>query len=195
MSKNSIKDACLALKKDELVCYPTDTLYGIGADIGNVEAVKKVFRIKNRPFNMPLSVAVSNERSLDEITYVDDRSRKLIDSFLPGPLCLILKKRKVVSDVVTAGLKNVAIRIPDNKKALDLVSSFGPITCTSANIHKKPTPNVISEIKMQFKDGISVYIDDGKLSSKPSTIVDVTAKSLKIVREGVISEDEILEVI
>ena len=192
MSKNFIKKAVSALKKGELIVYPTDTLYGIGADIKNIEAVTKVYDIKKRPRNMPLSIAVSDKSSLEKLALIDDRSEKLIDRFLPGPLCIILKKKELVPDIITAGLKKVAIRIPKNKTALELISRFGPITCTSANLHGKPTLNVISDIHMQFKDSISVYIDEGKLSSKPSTIVDLTSKDIKIIRKGVLTRDEIL---
>jgi len=195
MSKDIVKKAVLALKKGEIICYPTDTLYGIGADIKNIESVEKVFHIKKRPMNIPLSVAVSSKKSLEKIAFLNGTADTLIDRFLPGPLCIILKKREIVPDLVTSGLKKVAVRIPDNKTALSILSLFGPVTCTSANIHKNPTPKVISDIRMQFKDDISIYIDEGKLSSKPSTIVDLTGKELKIIREGIISKDEIFDVI
>ncbi len=195
MSENFVKKAVSALKRGELVCYPTDTLYGIGADIRNIEAVKKVFLLKKRPMDKPLSVAVSSKKSIENIAFVNDNSKKIIDKFLPGPLCIILKKKKIIPDIVTAGLKNVAIRVPKNKTALSLLSSFGPITCTSANLHKKNTPKSISEIYMQFKDEISVYIDEGELYSEPSTIIDLSGEDIKIVRKGMISEEELFDVI
>jgi len=195
MKENIIDKAVLALKKGELIVYPTDTLYGIGADIKSIKAVEKVFDIKKRPKEKPLSVAVSDFNSLKKIAFVNNKSKILAEKFLPGPLCLILNKKENVPDIVTGGLKKVAIRIPDNKLALNLTKSFGPITCTSANIHKKPVPNVISAIHMHFKDKISVYIDEGELHSKPSTIVDVTSDNIEIIRSGVVSKKEIENVI
>jgi len=195
MTKDFIKKAIFALKKGELICYPTDTLYGIGADIYSIRSVKKVFEIKNRPSSMPLSVAVSNKKSLEKVAFANDISKKLFENFLPGPLCMILKKRKTIHNAVTSGLETVAIRVPKNKTCLKLLSDFGPITCTSANLHKSPTPNTISDIYMQFKDDISVYIDEGVLDSKPSTIVDVSDGKVKIIRQGAISREEIFDVI
>ncbi len=195
MSENILKKAVSALEKGEIICYPTDTLYGLGADIKNIDAVKKLFNIKKRSIDQPLSVAVSDLDSLEKIAYVNKKSKVLIDRFLPGQLCILLKKKKTVPDIVTSGLKKVAIRIPDNKTALEILRNFGPITCTSANIHGKKTPNEIKYIRNIFKDSVSVYFDEGILSSKASTIVDVSGKNLKIIRKGAVKKEEIVKVI
>ena len=195
MSKDILKKAESALEKGEIICYPTDTIYGLGADITNINAVKKIFNIKNRPINLPLSVAVSDINSLEKIAFINEKSRILINSFLPGQLCILLKKKKTVPDIVTSNLEKVAVRIPDNKTALELIRNFGPITCTSANIHGEKTPDEIKYIRNIFKDSVSLYIDEGILSSKPSTIVDATSKNLKIIRKGVVRKEEIFKVI
>jgi L-threonylcarbamoyladenylate synthase len=185
-----------ALKNGKIIVYPTDTLYGLGADIYNIDAVRKVFEIKKRPLDDPLSVAVSDINELEKIAYINNKSRQLAEVFLPGRLTLILKKRSIIPDIVTGGLKKVAVRIPDNKVALELLSEFGPITATSANIHGKKTPYIIREISMQFKDeDISVYLNIGRVAGRPSTIVDATKKHIKLVREGAIAEKEILDAI
>ena len=195
MSKDILKKAESALEKGEIICYPTDTIYGLGADITNINAVKKIFNIKNRPINLPLSVAVSDINSLEKIAFINEKSRILINSFLPGQLCILLKKKKTVPDIVTSNLEKVAVRMPDNKTALELIRNFGPITCTSANIHGEKTPDEIKYIRNIFKDSVSLYIDEGILSSKPSTIVDATSKNLKIIRKGVVRKEEIFKVI
>jgi len=196
MSNQDLSKAFSALSNGELIVYPTDTLYGIGADVFNREAVKKVFEIKKRPFNQPISVAVSCVEDLEKIAFIDERTERIIDVFLPGNLTLVLKKKKIISDVVTSGHNNVAIRIPDNKIALELLSIFGPLTCTSANISGQKTPSVISDISMHFKpEDISVYLDDGALEDKPSTIVDLTFDKPKILRDGKISEKQIMDAI
>jgi L-threonylcarbamoyladenylate synthase len=185
-----------ALKKGMIVVYPTDTLYGLGADVFNIEAVRKVFQIKKRPFDSPISVAISNISELEEIAVLNNKSRNLVEEFLPGKLTLILNKKKIIPDLVTAGLKKVAVRIPDSKIALKLLSEFGPLTATSANIHGKKTPVIIKDIIMQFKKGeISSYLDIGKVEGKPSTIVDASDKDVKILRLGAIKEREILDAI
>lgn len=190
-----IKEAVSALKNGELIVYPTDTLYGIGADIFNEDAVKKVFEIKKRPFSEPLSVAVSSHRDIEKIAYVDDRIMKIAKEFLPGPLTLVLKKKETVPDVVTSGKDSVAIRIPDNEIALKIISRFGFITATSANIHSKPVPSTIDEIKKMFGDKIKLYIDYGKLCNRPSTIIELRDKKIKILREGSISLQKIKKVL
>ena len=179
-----------------LIVYPTDTLYALGADVFNKKAVEQVYKIKNRPFSVPLPVAVSDVDKIEDIAFINDKARVLSEKFLPGPLTLILKKKKCVSDVVTGGSENVAVRIPGNDVALKLLSEFGPVTVTSANVHGEKTPGVINDVKMQFKQkDIAFYLDIGRLEGKPSTIVDVASDTVKIIREGVISEGEILDVI
>ncbi|MDH7506615.1 MAG: L-threonylcarbamoyladenylate synthase [Candidatus Thermoplasmatota archaeon] len=196
MKKLDLYKAIKALKNGQIIVYPTDTLYGLGADIFNDDAVKKVFKIKKRETTNPLPVAVADVNDLEKIAIVDERTRDLIKKFLPGKLTIVLKKKNNVSDLVTGGLDKVAVRIPNNKIALYLLSNFGPLTATSANIHGKKPPVNINEISIQFKSSdIAVYIDDGILDGKPSTIVDMTVKPFKIIRKGAISEKEIMDVI
>ena len=196
MIESDISKAISALKNGDIVVYPTDTLYGLGADIFNDDAVRKVFEIKERPTNMPLSVAISNYQELAKIAFTDDKTRRLANSFLPGKLTLILKKKDCISDIVTGGLDKVAVRIPDNEVALELLSRFGPITATSANVHGRETPGIINDIRMQFKDNdVSVYLDIGRLAGQPSTLIDMTGKEVKIVREGAIAKRDILDAI
>jgi len=185
-----------ALKNGQVIVYPTDTLYGLGADIFNDDAIKKIFKIKKREKNNPLSVAVANIKELEKIAFVDEKSRSLVKAFLPGKLTIVLKKKNIVSNLVTGGQNKVAIRIPNNKIALDLLTNFGPITATSANIHgKKPSVN-INDINIQLNSSdIAVYLDNGILDGKPSTIIDMTEKSIKIIRIGSISKKEIMDVI
>ena len=196
MAKLDLSKAIAALANGEIIVYPTDTLYGLGADIYNADAVRKVFEIKKRPMSNPLSVAVSSFNELEKIAFTDDKTRRLAESFLPGKLTLILKKKDCISDVVTGRLDKVAVRIPDNEIALELLSNFGPLTATSANIHGRKTPGIISDISMQFKENdVSLYLDIGKLAGQPSTIVDMTGKQIKIVREGAIAKRDILDAI
>lgn len=196
MDKRIISRAIKALSKGELVVYPTDTLYGLGADIFNESAVKKVYHVKNRPIDNPLSIAVSCVDEIENIAYVNEQVFSFAKKFLPGVLTIVLKKKKIVPDIVTGGLDNIAIRIPDNRIAIELLSSFGPLTCTSANAHGKKTPALINEIIMQFKQkDIAVFIDDGRLNGKPSTIVDLTKQKPKIIREGDISKKQIMDAI
>jgi tRNA A37 threonylcarbamoyladenosine synthetase subunit TsaC/SUA5/YrdC len=99
----------------------------------------------------------------------------------------------VVSDVLTAGLADIAVRVPKNASALALLSRFGPLTVTSANIHGEKTPEVIKRLQMVFGDKVLVYVDEGPLTGLPSTIIDLTGEQPVVVREGVISEQEIMD--
>lgn len=193
--KNTISNAIAALKAGNLIVYPTDTLYALGADIFNDGSVTKVFTVKKRPFSNPLSVAVADFEAISKIAYTNEFVKQVVERFLPGSLTIILRKKESVSRLVTGGLDNIAVRIPDNKIALKLLSAFGPLTVTSANVHGKKTPYVIKDIMMQFTTDISVYLDDGRLDAKPSTIVDLTLEKPRIVRKGSITLEEILDAI
>lgn len=196
MEKLDLSKAIKALRNGEIIVYPTDTLYGLGADIYDDAAVNKIFKIKKRPADMPLSVAVLDYKEMEKIAITNDKIRTLVNNFLPGKLTLILKKKNCISDNITAGLDKVAIRIPDNDITLKLLSNFGPITATSANIHGQKTPGIISDINMQFKDkDIAVYLDIGRLEGQPSTIIDMTGKEIKVIREGAITSKVILDAI
>lgn len=193
--KNTILNAIVALKAGNLIVYPTDTLYALGADIFNDGSVTKVFTVKKRPFSNPLSVAVADFEAISKIAYTNEFVKQVVERFLPGSLTIILRKKESASRLVTGGLDNIAVRIPDNKIALKLLSAFGPLTVTSANVHGKKTPYVIKDIMMQFTTDILVYLDDGRLDAKPSTIVDLTLEKPRIVRKGSITLEEILDVI
>jgi len=196
MSKIDLSRAITALKCGELVVYPTDTLYALGADVYNGDAVRRIFETKHRPFGIPLSVAVASFDSIENIAFVNYNARRLAEQFLPGSLTLVLNKKSTISSIITGGLDKVAVRIPDNEVALELLSKFGPLTATSANVHDMETPRDIEGIKKQFKDGdVTVYLDCGKLNALPSTIVDITTKTPKIIREGIITKKNILDAI
>ena len=192
MSSFDLTNVVSALKNGEVIVYPTDTLYGLGADIFNKTAVKNIFLIKKRSFNQPLSIAISNINDLKDVAFVDDRIIRIAERFLPGKLTLILKKKKVISDILTAGSDRIAVRIPNNNIALQILSVFGPLTCTSANIHGIPTPYKINDIRIQFKDKINIYLDAGELKSKPSTIIDISNEKIMVLREGSIPSKKVL---
>jgi L-threonylcarbamoyladenylate synthase len=193
MSGFDLTKVVSALKNGELIVYPTDTLYGLGADIFNKSAVKNIFLIKKRSLDQPLSIAVSNIDFLKDVAFVDNRIIRIAERFLPGKLTLILKKKKVISDILTAGSDRIAVRIPNNNIALQILSAFGPLTCTSANIHGIPTPYKINDIRIQFKDKINIYLDAGELKSKPSTIIDISNEKAMVLREGSIPSKKVLK--
>lgn len=189
--QNEIRKAIRLLKQGELIVYPTDTLYGLGADIFNEEAIKKVYEVKKRPFDLPLSIAIASVDEINEYAYMNEIAYKIAHEFLPGAITIILKKRKVIPDIIAK--EKIGIRIPANEIALKIAKEL-PITATSANIHGKNPPKEIKEAKEQLGDKIALYIDGGKLLGKPSTIVDVSEGKIKIIREGAIRRGEIWKI-
>ena len=179
-----------------LIVYPTDTVYGIGADIYNEVAVKNLYLAKRRPFDMALSVAVADRKMMESVAILNETADKLIKAFLPGPLTIIIKKNPEVPDIVTAGSQKVGIRIPDHPIALEIARRSGPIVATSANIHFQPDAIDIWMATAALGNSVSTYIDAGHSpSGKPSTIIWIKDKEYEIIRQGPMTEDMIKEVL
>ena len=192
MDEKIISHAVQAIQQGKLIVYPTDTLYGLGASIFEHNAINSIFKIKKRPFSLPLPIAVSNMKMLSQCVQLTSLAQQLANHFLPGKLTLVCRKKPMVVDTITSGNETVAIRIPHDEIALNIINKTGPILATSANIHGQKTPKSISEIRKLFKpEDIEVYIDDGPRNGAPSTIVDVTGSQPKILREGSISAERI----
>ena len=196
-TKENIILASEDLMDGKLVVYPTETVYGIAADIFNQKAVKELYMVKNRPFDMPLSVAVSGKDMVENIAIMTRPVEKLIDAFLPGPLTIITKKDPSVPDIVTSMSQKVGIRIPDNKVAIDLIKEFGgPIVATSANLHSHPDSINIDTAIEDFGESVSTYLDNGPCTlGKPSTIVWIMDDKVEVIRQGEITKQQIEDVL
>ncbi len=179
---NDIGRAAEIVKNGGVIAYPTETVYGAGALATDVGALTRVYEIKKRPLSQPLSIAVSSMdmlRSVAKVEYED-----LILKFMPGPVTIILKKKKTLPDILTAGSKYVGIRWPDHKMALDLIDRVGPIVSTSANLHGEKDPVRADEVKIP----VDYVLDGGPCKyGAPSTIVDL--HECTIVRKGVKYEE------
>ena len=195
MKKNDFSAALKALKNGEPIIYPTDTLYALGVDIYNETAVRKVFDIKQRPYSVPLPVAVPSIQGIETIAYMNDAAHEISKKFLPGTLTIILKKKLSVPDIVTSGLDTIAVRIPNHTIALELLSLYGPLTVTSANLHHEKTLGSITDILLQLGTHIPICLNDGRRDAVPSTIVDLSTGIPRIVRKGLVTEKELLDVI
>ncbi len=194
--EEAVDAAAEVVAAGKLIVYPTETVYGIGADIYNESAVKNLYIAKNRPFDMPLSVAVSDKTMLESIAVLNENADNLIKAFLPGPLTIIIKKQANVPDIVTSFSQKVGIRIPDNRFALKLIKRIGPIVATSANLHGRPDAVDIDAAISDYGDSVDTYIDAGPCTlGKPSTIVRLMDREIEIVRQGAIPVDKIKEVL
>lgn len=179
------------LRGGGLVVYPTETLYALGADALDPEAVARVYKVKRRPLGKPLSIAVSSLEMLRRYAYLDEKADRLARRFLPGPLTLVLRK-KDLPEILTSGLSKVGVRIPADHRALELIERFGgPVTATSANITEEISPITVEEVLEQLT-GVDLILDGGPLdpSRVPSTIVDMTGEP-KVLREGRIKREEL----
>lgn len=191
-----IQEAAAEIAAGNLIVYPTETVYGIGADIFNEVAVKNLYLAKRRPFDMALSVAVSDRKMMESIAVLDDNADKLIKAFLPGPLTIIIEKKPDVPDLVTASSKKVGIRIPDHPVAMEIVKKTGPIVATSANLHSHPDATDISSAVKDLGSAVSMYIDSGVSKLKrPSTIVWIMNGEVEILRQGAITIKQIEDVL
>lgn len=176
------------LQSGDLVVYPTDTLYALGALIANESAVQKIYKVKGRPYNCPLPVAVADITAIDKIAIMNKQAQRLARFFLPGPLTLVLRKRETVPPFVSCD--TVAVRVPNNPIARKLLRKAGPLTATSANCHNGSPPVTIDHAKKQLGSQVSCFLDGGSLLGIPSTIVDVATDFL-ILREGAIPAQEV----
>lgn len=190
-----LDDARTIIKKGDLMVYPTETLYALGVNPFDKDALKKLFDLKKRPLTMPISVAVSDMKMLKRIAEVSELEEKIARHFLPGPLTLLMKKKAHFPSILTSGDDVIGIRIPKHEMALEIIRATGPITATSANLHGHPDPKNIEVAINQLGKEVKLYIDCGECEyQKPSTIVDATTPSVKIIRKGVIPDEEILSI-
>ena len=181
--ENIIDEAIKVLADGGVVLYPTDTVYGLGANIFDNKAVKRVFNIKQRSLLKPLSILVSDVDAIDLVAKVSLSQKEVMNQHLPGPYTFILNKRKIVPRAVTSGSTLVGVRVPDCQIACRLASIF-PITTTSANISDEEILSSPEEILSQLDCDVDLVIDVGELkSSNPSRIVDLSRKNPKIIRK------------
>lgn len=189
--KEKIERAVAAIRNNGLVVYPTETLYGLGADPFSSEAVRKVFEVKGRSYK-PISVAVSDLKQAEKVARFNSLALRLAEKFLPGPLTIILPMKADFSGELTLGGRTIGIRIPDHNVAQTLLREVKVLTATSANISGGKNPVTAEEAAEQIGDKVDLILDAGKCRfGKFSTVVDLT-EGVKILREGVISKENIL---
>lgn len=200
--KNVIKDDELdevvdIIKRDGIVVFPTETVYGIGGNALSENVIKNIYNIKKRPQEKALNILVKNKEEIKKYAYISNElEEEIIDKFMPGPITIILKKRKSqIPDLLTGNNDTIGIRIPDNdivKKILEKCNL--PIAAPSANISGKPSSIRLEDIKSDFDGKVDAFIDGGKCKQNiSSTIVKVIDGNIKILREGIISIKDINE--
>ena len=186
------------IKNGGLVIFPTETVYGIGTNALDSKAVKKLYEVKKRPYEKPISLLVNSIEMIENIAKdITELEYELIKNFFPGPLTIILKKKENISNIVTANKETVGVRMPQNDIALKLIEYAGvPIATPSANISGMPSGTNIKDIMRDFEEKVEYFIDNGPSKiGQSSTIVQIIDETPYILRKGAISELEIKKVI
>jgi len=187
-----LEQAAKLLQDGELVAFPTETVYGLGADGLNGTAVAKIFAAKGRPQDNPLILHVANRNEIEQLTEeLTPNAKALIDTFMPGPLTIVVKKSKIIPDEVTAGLDTVAIRMPSHPVAAALIRATGrPIAAPSANLSGKPSPTNAHDVAEDMEGKIAGILDGGSCGiGVESTVVDTTTSVATILRPGGVTRE------
>lgn len=186
------------LKQGGLVAFPTETVYGLGGDALKADAAGKIYSAKGRPSDNPLIVHIAETDSVYQLAAdVPEQAKKLMEAFWPGPLTIILKKKKIVPDTTTGGLDTVAVRMPSHPAALKLIKDSGVyIAAPSANLSGRPSPTTAAHVMQDMQGRIDMILDGGAVGiGIESTIVDVTGDRPTILRPGFISAQMIKDIL
>ena len=198
---NPVRDfeaAIETLRRGDVIVFPTETLYGLGADALNSKAVEKVFKLKGRDSQNPIPVLVADPEMLRNlVSEIPPLAQKLIDRFWPGPLTLVLPAREDLPKPLLNASAGIAVRISSQPIATQLLKELGrPMTATSANPSGKEPARTLQEAKRYFSGKVNFFLDGGRLSSKSgSTVVELVGAAIKIIREGDIAASELRSVV
>lgn len=193
-----IEQSAIILKRGGLVAFPTETVYGLGADTFNAEAVRRIFKVKQRPIDNPLIIHISSLQEVNKVAYdVPNIAFELMESFFPGPLTLILPRKELVPPEVSAFLPTIALRMPAHRIAIELIKALGsPIAAPSANRSTKVSPVTAEHVLDDLNGEIEAILDGGKTPlGIDSTVVNVLSDPPVILRPGFITYEELKEII
>ena len=178
----------------KVIIFPTDTVYGIGTPIFDIEGIKRIYDIKKRPKEKPLACLCANLEQINSIAYLNDKAIKLINKFLPGPLTLILNAKEEVINKI--GYKTIGVRIPNCDIALNILKENGPMLTTSVNESGHVPLNEYDDIKRDYNDFVDYIYDTNTHSSNiSSTVVLINDNEFKILRAGEITLDDLNKVV
>ena len=194
VEKENINEVIDLLNHDEVVAFPTETVFGLGVKFSHLEALEKIYEIKHRRHSKAISLMIYDPKDIEKYAYVNENAQKLIDHFMPGMITLVLKKKSILSDDFTAGYDTIGIRIPDDPFVLKLLKEVGPMLVTSANISGQETLLNDQEVYKQFEGKIKMIVKGECKSTLASTVIKVD-EDVTILRQGCIQEEEIREVL
>ncbi len=191
--KNEITKAINSYQKTDIIAFPTDTVYGIGANIFDEEAIRKIYKTKHRSINKPLAVLCANKQQiLQVVNEIPKDIELLIEQFMPGALTVILSKNPNVPVYVNSGLETIGVRIPKHEVALEILKAIGPLATTSANISGEDNIIVGEDVIELLGSEVDIIINGGVTEiGIPSTVVTIENQEIKVLREGFISLEKI----
>jgi L-threonylcarbamoyladenylate synthase len=168
----SVSDAAAAVRAGHAVVYPTETVYGLGADATDPDAVERVFDLKGRSREKPLSLGVPSVDAALDYTRPTGREERFMRRFLPGPVTVVVERRPSLPEALTAGRDRVGVRVPDHETALELLERTPPLTATSANRSGAPSVTRVGDLDDRIRDGAAVVVDGDETPGTESTVVD-----------------------
>lgn len=190
----NLREAVVALRRGDVIVFPTETLYGLGADALNFAAVEKVFQLKGRDPNNPIPVLVSDRSMLNSlVTEIPRLAEKLMERFWPGPLTLVLPARQDIARPLVNSTGGIGVRISSQPIATEIVRLLGrPLTATSANPSGQPAAQTLAQARDYFTGKIKIFIEGGALTSKTgSTVAAIAGCKITIIRAGEIGKSEL----
>ncbi len=197
-ARESIREAAVVLRRGGTAVFPTETVYGLGADLRCEAGIERVFRLKRRGHDLPLLIHCANQRQVG--CYVADWPRNaemLARVFWPGPLALVLRRSRAVPDLVNAGKESVGIRVVADRVTQELIEELGgPMVGTSANLHGQAATSRFDQISSEILDAVDIALDVGQCGAgMASTVLDLTEDPPRIVRAGVVTAEQLEEVL
>lgn len=194
--KSQLKQVSKEIGIGKVIAFPTDTVYGLGVRYDNEDALIRLKQAKIRPESKPIPLMVASLSQIEEVAYVNEQAKALIDAFMPGAFTIVLKKKETVADYVTNSLASIAIRMPDDEFVLGIMKVIDkPMLVTSANLSEKQACKSGEEVLQQLSGRIDGVVMGTSGARQASTIVDASGSEIKVLREGIVSEKMINQVL
>lgn len=195
VSEKEINKVIQLLNEEQVVSFPTETVYGLAVKYGSHKALDRLMEAKNRDYSKAITLMLSRKEDIQKYAYVSKDALKIIDTFMPGKITLIFKKKEDIDSYMTNGKETIGIRIPDSNYVLKLIEQVGPLLVTSANLSGKGNTICTDEVLKQLNGRIPLVVDGKTTSNVASTVIDLSQSKIKILRSGEITEEMIREVI
>lgn len=195
VDRKDIDEVVETLHNGGVVCFPTDTVYGIGVVYDNLDALNRLKLSKGRPDSKPIPMMIGSISQIEDVAHTNEKITRLTSTFMPGGFTIVLNKKENVSDEITNGFKTIALRMPDDEFICEVIKRLKrPMLVTSANLSGMPTGVYFEDVRRDFEGRIDMIVRGECKGSVSSTIVDATSDELKVLREGVLDVHAILKV-